>query len=300
MNVIKWSEIRNPVDSNRIFFHETNSNQSRNLTMRQTCAVESAAKENPDRSIQLFYRTANEELDYSTVPIWVHVLQQYRNIQLILIDESQYFSNSPLESWYRNVTWRSGPFYKEHLSDFLRMLSLSKGGGMYMDLDFITLKPFDEKIFWNFFPYPSAERTHLTGSAIHLEHGHRLIDAILKRLSTVKYNPKKYGFYGPLLVTKVMKDVCDFKPKLNFSSSKCPDVHLVPHQMFYPIPYEKWKKFFEKVNDTTMNAFANSYAAHIWNKVSFNKVLHSDQLYMKLASDHCPLTFQRASEFPDT
>ena len=300
--IVKWSEINEPVDNRRIFFHETNGNQSRELSMRQVCAIESAARSNPDRSIQLFYRTNNEELDYSVVPVWVHILRQYDNVQVVLIDEAQYFAQSPLESWYREGVWRTGPFHKEHMSDYLRMLSLFKGGGLYMDLDFITLKPLDEKILWNFFPYPTAKRTHLTGSACHLEHGHRLIDKILDYLATIEYKPKKYGNYGPLLITKVLTDVCGFKPRTNSSIlQNCADVHLIPHDMFYPIPFEKWKVFFELVQDKMMDAFENSYAAHIWNKASSNVTLqkNSNQLYLKLASDHCPLAFQMISEFPD-
>ena len=113
---IKWSSSLQKVDNHRILFHETSGRQSLNL--RQNCAVESAAKENPSRLVQLFL--AIEKLNYSDT--WLSVLRQYDNIQVILINETEYFAQSPLESWYREGVWRTSPFYKEHLADYIRML----------------------------------------------------------------------------------------------------------------------------------------------------------------------------------
>ena len=36
-------------------------------------------------------------------------------------------------------------------TDYIRMLTVYKGGGLYMDLDYVVLKPLDEKFLWNFF-----------------------------------------------------------------------------------------------------------------------------------------------------
>lgn len=33
-----------------------------------------------------------------------------------------------------------------------------KGGGMYMDLDFVTLRSFDSSLFWNFVPKEDESR----------------------------------------------------------------------------------------------------------------------------------------------
>ena len=73
---------------------------------------------------------------------WQSVLAQYPNIVVVLVNESEYFANSPLEKWYQKGEWRNSSYKNQHLSDYARILSLYKGGGMYMDLDFITLRPF--------------------------------------------------------------------------------------------------------------------------------------------------------------
>ena len=227
------------------------------------------------------------------------VLLKYPNIQVNLINESEYFEASPLELWYRQGVWRTSLYQKEHLSDYIRMLTLFKGGGLYMDLDFITLKSLDEKIFWNFFPFPKADRSRLTNSMLHLEHGHRLIEEIIAQLVT-GYNPNKYDVHGPVLVTKALTNICAFKP--GDDSSSCDDIKLIPHKYFYPIPFPQWKKYFEQADVKTMSQLKQSYAAHIWNKASFKTALikGSDQLYMTLATQHCPLTIEKASEFDVT
>lgn len=100
--IVKWSNSYQPaINNRRIYFHETSSH-IRNLNFRQTCAIESAAKHNPSRSIQLFLR--KEKMDLTVIatslePNWLTALQNYPNIEVLLIDETEYFEHTPLESW---------------------------------------------------------------------------------------------------------------------------------------------------------------------------------------------------------
>lgn len=75
-------------DQERIYFHETTG--SDNLNLRQLCAVESAAKENPTRSVQIFFQGDHVNLN---VPL-DSVLKQYSNIAVILINASDYFAET--------------------------------------------------------------------------------------------------------------------------------------------------------------------------------------------------------------
>ena len=88
LKIIRWkrnqtlSSWENSILSNsgRIYFHETSGQN--NVNLRQLCAVESAAKENPDRSVQLFFQT-----DYEP-----HIsLKKFSlNLTLKRIDKSHY------------------------------------------------------------------------------------------------------------------------------------------------------------------------------------------------------------------
>lgn len=72
----------------RIYFHETAGREALNL--RQLCAIESAAKENPTRSVQIFFQA--DYVNFSG-PI-DSVMKQYQNIAAILINASDYFAET--------------------------------------------------------------------------------------------------------------------------------------------------------------------------------------------------------------
>ena len=290
-------------DSQKIFFHETSGRQS--LDLRQSCAVESTARHNPDRPIHLFMQTDRVNLSR---PWLSGVLDKYDNIAVFLINAAEYFADSPLEKWYRTADWRNGPYRQEHFSDYIRMLSSLRFGGLYMDMDFVTLRKLDEKILWNFFPVENKELSSLNGGIFHLEHGHWMTQVAI-RLLAAKYNPKLWGSYGPDLITDAMTKHCGFqkkksKPPLNPPCNHCgKNVTILPYHFFYPIPWQNWRTYFEEPKCENITLYStkmkNSFSVHVWNKLS-HKIpmgLGSKQLYATLAAEHCPLTASRASEF---
>lgn len=280
-------------NNHRIYLHETSG--SRSMTFRQTCSVESAAKENPDRPVQLFMQT--DHLD--PMENWFFVLSQYNNIEIILIkNTNEYFADTPLQNWYQQGVWRNSSFKMEHLSDYIRMISLIKeGGGLYMDLDFITLKPLDEQVLWNFFPFEDPNSKFITGSIFHLESDHRLIDGILQSLAE-RYDPSVWAAYGPALITRTIEDYCNFE-RGNASSNRCGDVRLVPSSFFYPIDPENWSLYYEEIDNEIMSLVDKSYGVHVWNKMSdgVRLSLGRQDLYAVLAAKHCPLAFAKISQF---
>lgn len=97
LNIIRWkrnqtlSSWENSIlsDSSRIYFHETTGRNDVNL--RQLCAVESAAKENPGRSVQLFFQT--DYVNVTASPLG-SIMKYYQNIAVILINASEYFADT--------------------------------------------------------------------------------------------------------------------------------------------------------------------------------------------------------------
>ena len=163
-------------NNRRIYFHETSGNNQ--LTLRQSCAVESAAKENPERPIQIIMQTDISSIN--TRGTWLNVLWNYQNVVIILINETEYFRNTPLEDWYRKGEWRQSPHKVEHFADYIRMLSSLKGGGLYMDLDFVTIKRLDIN---NFLAVEDAAVEHLSNGIFHFDYGHPAISEIVKDLA---------------------------------------------------------------------------------------------------------------------
>jgi lactosylceramide 4-alpha-galactosyltransferase len=102
-NIVRYSDIVNVKGLNqsssfqdtsllsdkRIYFHETTGRD--HLNLRQLCAVESTAKENSNRSIQVFFQSNHVNL---TIGPLASILEQYPNIFVILIDVRDYFNQT--------------------------------------------------------------------------------------------------------------------------------------------------------------------------------------------------------------
>ena len=296
-------------NNRRIYFHETG--RHRWLNMRQTCAVESAAKNNPQRPVQVFMTsddiTSNTSNTFIISSPWMDVLNSYANVRVIYINESDYFRGTPLEDWYQKGIWRSSPYSTEHLFDYIRMLTAFKGGGHYLDLDFITLKPFNESLLNNFFSLVHAKAGLFANSVFHFDRGqHRLINVIIKRLAS-SYRPDLWGYNGPHAVTQIVTKFCNFTKKIGPASNQCPDLTILSPKQFFAIHYSKFKTLFENnTNDSYKNKLSSmlqdSFATHVWNKFSKKTplIIGSNQGYWLFARQHCPITVSRAADFPDT
>jgi hypothetical protein len=151
----------------RIFFHETSGNAQ--LNFQQCCAVESAAKHNPDRPVQVFLRPlVNYGCSIRPSPLfqsppWLDVLSRYPNVDVILVNEDRYFAGTPLQDWYEKGEWLKSQHEVAHLSDYIRILSLYKGGGLYLDTDILTLKTYQGDKFRNCLVYDSSDMNVSTG-----------------------------------------------------------------------------------------------------------------------------------------
>ncbi len=297
----------------RIFFHETTGRMD--LTMRQTCVIESAAKHNPDRPLHLFVRPLKEGCSpvtenqpppsSSTIfnPLWLEILTSYSNVKPILINENFYFHGSRLEEWFNRGEWRNSPHEKNHMADYIRILTLHKGGGLYLDLDILILKPLNETIFRNCLAYENALSLDSLGNSImHLKRGHWLPVEIMQLLSE-EYDPQDYAYHGPQAVSTVMHSLCGMTPG-NPSSNICKDVRLLGSHFFFPIERPFSDIFYLSTKDPVgaenLKKINSSYGAHLWSSMSGAHTPYrteSDQIFNALARVNCPLTFSRATQF---
>ncbi len=167
-----------------------------------------------------------------------------------------------------------------------------------MDLDFITLKPFDEKIFWNFVPMEDAEMSGLTNTAFHFQHDHRILPHMMQYLAETQYDPYLLKA-GSNAWSNVVGQLCGIKvgqPELN----QCPDIKLLPHTYLNPLPNWSSQRFLQNVTDDVLRSIKRSYAVHLWNSLSHDLPFRKETaplLFSRLAITNCPLTFAKADEF---
>lgn len=310
----KWEIYDDQLQNNkndRIFFHETSGKNK--LSLVQCCAVESAAKYNPGRPVQVFLRpskfcSVDPASKVSTSfhnPVWLEILSNYSNVSVILLNEEHYFVGTELEVWYNRGEWRNSRFEIAHLSDYIRILTLKKGGGMYLDMDMLTLKPYNGDVFHNFFVYGSTRNDHISNGVMHLEQGHWLSNEIIHLLSS-EYYPDSYTYHGPDAIGEALKRVCMsvFRKKTNNCA-----ISLLPDDYFYPVPSIFSNILFQKNNKTTkvtdiqseyFSRINQSFGIHLWNSLSkFHTPIsiQSNQIAAILARQNCPLTAARAFDF---
>lgn len=151
------------------------------LRRRQACAIESAAKWNSNRDIFVLFTAplglpSNGQLDS---PI-LNALSSYINIQFRNMDWYKYAVDTPADEWVKKDKMLTTKHFKGHLSDFIRLLSLYKFGGIHLDLDFIVQKTFDD-LPPNFFG--AQDDIEVQNAVFGLESrnvGHTVADLILR------------------------------------------------------------------------------------------------------------------------
>lgn len=97
-----------------MIFVESNLKR-KEIGIKQMCCIESAAKNNPLASIQVY--TLNAQLN----PNATYLLEKYLNVQIIQFDAKRFISQKNVLSFWKNGTIHRSKFSYSHLSDFLRL-----------------------------------------------------------------------------------------------------------------------------------------------------------------------------------
>ncbi|CAB0012557.1 unnamed protein product [Nesidiocoris tenuis] len=278
-----------------IFFLETSChNRTFVLNPRQACAVESAAKLNPNLEVYVLVPSPFESL--SSLP-HMAALRKYRNIKIHHINMNTYFDNTPLEDWYKDGRLKSSRWPQSHASDVLRYATLWKYGGYYADLDVVMLKPFGDMI--NFVGAESD--IDVAAGFLAFTHGHPLVHLAVVDLKQ-NYKGWDWGNNGPGVITRALKRYCMVREVTKMTKERCKGVDVMPPSAFYAIPWRKWKDYFATRRsdvDRVMATVNSSVAIHVWNYLSRNQsaVVGSNQPYVLLASRFCPEVYSTRHKF---
>lgn len=145
---------------------------------------------NPKRDIfVLFIGQVGSISNEPDLPI-VTALKSYSNVYLRNVDIYNFSKGTPAEQWIKQDHILSSPFYRWHLSDYLRLIALYKYGGMYFDTDFIFLKTFDGSFPPNFGALQSPKMESLANAILGFEStdvGHKMVGMILRLVLYISY-----------------------------------------------------------------------------------------------------------------
>lgn len=204
--------------------------------------------------------------------------------------------DTPAESWFNevkkgNVDPGTIPF-PQNLSNLLRLAVLYKYGGVYLDTDVLVLKKFSDlkNTIGAQSVHGNGNWSRLNNAVLVFDKKHPLLFEFLKEFSQT-FNGSKWGYNGPSMVSRVVGRAKQRLQDYNFT--------IMPPRAFYPVDWIKIKVFFrqpenraglkwaaEKVNQLGRG---ETYALHLWNKVSRSLEIEHGSIVERLASFQCLL-----------
>ncbi|XP_017854039.1 lactosylceramide 4-alpha-galactosyltransferase-like isoform X1 [Drosophila busckii] len=296
-----------PKHGKNIFFVETNCSWHEhskafrllNLTVRQACAVESAALHNP--SFQVFVLFACSTYREAALPAPIKATLGYKNVQLRQLQLLEYVKDTPVEQWFQSGAIYNSSYIIIHMSDFLRLVTLYRYGGLYVDTDVVVLRSL-EHVPPNFAALESD--AFVANGVLSLAQtgiGHSIAESCLRDFQQ-NFNGSAWAQQGPLLVTRVMHRICnttDLKSLVN-NRADCQSFRVFDSKAFYAVNGDLWRNFFEPSElEPTLELTKSSYMVHLWNNSS--KALYvsvgSKSPYDVYAKKHCPKVYATAGKY---
>ncbi|XP_040581356.1 lactosylceramide 4-alpha-galactosyltransferase [Lepeophtheirus salmonis] len=269
-----------PKDTN-FFFLET-SGRSR-LTLKELCALESAAKLHPKR--KTFFIMTNKT--YEKTAAVAEIMEKYSNIQLLSIDLTYVFKGTVIENlWLQNRIQKS-VHYNSHMSDILRYWFVYNYGGTYLDSDVIVLK--EMPINYNFAGVENVDSFLVASGIIHFTQHHKLLKMILADISK-NFDGTAWINNGPAMFTSNLIKLCKATTMETINRGKCHNIQLLPPNAFYSIYYPSWQLYFDTGSkEVVKKQLNNSLVAHYWGKLSSKTKVKSGMPIYDLALEKCPV-----------
>ncbi|XP_067005166.2 lactosylceramide 4-alpha-galactosyltransferase isoform X1 [Anabrus simplex] len=284
-----------------IFFLQTKCGEdkgaARLLNPRQACAMESAALMNPSASVYLLHVCELKRESILKGPEYVRELFTYPKVHLSQLQFMRRLKDTPLEKWSQEELLLQSMYPTEHTSDVLRYVMLWKYGGTYLDHDVVLMRSLSGMS--NFAGAESLE--DVAAGVLNFAHdgvGHEMVTACLEDLRT-QFRGDSWGHNGPGVITRVLRQVCGVRKVRHMTPERCRGFTVHPPSAFYPIPWQKWRLYFdEKDADRTMSKLNESLAIHVWNKFSVaeNITVGSRQPYAQIAKKFCPKVYSHCGK----
>ncbi|KAI3963587.1 hypothetical protein MKW92_050127 [Papaver armeniacum] len=203
------------------------------------------------------------------------------------------FKNTPAKAWFddmkRGLKDPGQIPFAQNLSNLLRLVTLYKYGGVYLDTDFIVLKSFSglrNSIGAQSVDIQTNQWNRLNNAVLVFDKNHPLLYKFIENFC-YKFDGSRWGFNGPYLVTRVIQKVSG-KPGYDFT--------VLPPMAFYPVDWLKIGGFFQKpvtpyqskwVDAKVLQLSKEAYGVHLWNKESGKLRIEEGSVIGKLISKSC-------------
>ena len=259
-----------------------------NLSMMASCAVESAARNNPDTPIHLYSNA------------WTtHSIQHLPpNVHIKVLSPLEIFAPYPaMVQWYQSVRrWKKG-FPLNNLSNGLRLALILRYGGTYLDTDMVIVKSLtdapqhavgvevqqgelDKKI------HGAGNLTVNTAAFVNFEPNNPFVQTLLNRFSK-EFQGDTWGHNGPGLLTRTWQE---YNP-----ITRSQHVRLLAKELLYPVGWHEIDRLFDPIHlheEIVRTVSGSSFAVHMWQSllVSHIRLADENSVMSHLFKFACPTT----------
>ncbi|XP_026324750.1 lactosylceramide 4-alpha-galactosyltransferase-like isoform X2 [Hyposmocoma kahamanoa] len=273
----------------QIFFHDVSCKSG--LNSREACAVESAATNNPNWDINVFFLGPPSDLFLeSTV---YKLLKKKSNIHFYRVDIVDFVKDTPIENllpseiMHINKNW-----CLESLAGMIKYLALYKYGGIYLDLDVITVKSFDT-LPANWVAKQDSEVYGNAAFALSRNGFGRTVAENIIRDFSQNFNPFTWAELSTDVLKRVLQQICNKSSDrmwqlVNIYNQSCTELSVLDPVVFYPIHFNKRMHYFE----SGTVKFAKTYGHHLWSSLSIGMEAPEKSILAQLAERSCPTTFE--------
>ncbi|XP_057376748.1 lactosylceramide 4-alpha-galactosyltransferase-like [Daphnia carinata] len=292
----------------RIFFIESSGEKC--LRPRQACAIESAARTNPDMNIYvhmaLYPAPGSPEMEggyglNAHCQMMDILTKQFPNVKIIREDLTRHFIGTPLEALLQSGALEKSKFAYQHLSDAVRIAMLHKSGGIYLDLDVITLRSLN-CLRNTAGEVRSAEyKAGIENGVLIFDKGHELLNHYMRLIPQI-YDPSSRECIGPHGLLKAAGEFCGFGICEGCDFGQlwiCRNnwnITVLYTEAFYPIPFRNRIRFYEPTFPLSeLDNLQTSYLVHVYGSGHGAQVSHSS-LYGFLAQRFCPSVYTVSSQ----
>lgn len=251
---------------------------------------------NPELDIFLLFSYDVGFFNRTQIPV-VDAISSYPNVRLNYLNVVEYAAGSPLEEWLKSGRIFTSKFVVTHLSDVLRILTLWKYTGTYLDLDVMLTMPISA-IGTNF---ACTEKDSVINSAIVSLDGNlgRSIAEENFKILITHFNGTSWAGNGPQILTDLLEEMCNTTERSMMTRDNCHGFQVLPYEACYPVNYENRRNLFDEAFlDEVMERTRNSFAIHFWNSHTSTLKLStsSRSAYITFAKQFCPRVLAASGE----
>lgn len=254
------------------------------FSVRHQRGLESLLFHNPDACVVIFSETIELNLFDSFAKDGFKVAVAMPNLDELLKDTPAHIFASV---W---LDWKKTKFYSTHFSELIRLASLYKYGGIYLDSDIVVLQPLS-----SLNNTVGLENEHngsnLNGAVMAFrKHSPFIWDCLTEFYST--YDDTLVRWNGAELLTRVSKSFLNRKSPFD----KQMELKLQPSFAFFPISRDDITSFFTTPSSTSERALQDglfkkildeSVTFHFWNSLTSALIPEPDSLVARLINHSC-------------